>query len=64
MAFDVVLREVRISTVPDRLVDIGILNGRIAAIGPLLSGATRIESLDGALVVPGFVETHIHLDKS
>ena len=64
MAFDLVLREARVHTDPDRLVDIGISNGRIAAIAPILPEATQIESLGGALVVPGLVETHIHLDKS
>ena len=64
MVFDVVLREARTPTDPDRLVDIGILNGRIAAIAPTLSDAAHMEPMGGALVVPGFVETHIHLDKS
>ncbi len=64
MVFDLVLREARTPTDPDRLVDIGILNGRIAAIAPTLSDAAHMEPMGGALVVPGFVETHIHLDKS
>ena len=64
MVFDVVLREARTPTDQDRLVDIGILNGRIAAIAPTLSDAAHMEPMGGALVVPGFVETHIHLDKS
>lgn len=44
--------------------DIGIEAGRIAAIEPSL--AVEAEELDvgGRLVAPGFVETHIHLDKS
>ena len=64
MAFDVVLRDARTPADPDRLVDIGILNGRIAAIAPALPDAAHMEPMGGALVVPGFVETHIHLDKS
>jgi cytosine/creatinine deaminase len=64
MAFDLVLREARISSEPDRLTDIGIRDGRIAAIAPGLEMAAHVESLAGALLVPGLVETHIHLDKS
>jgi len=51
------------------MVDIGISGGRIAAIGPGLAVEAagediRIIDLAGTLVVPGLVETHIHLDKS
>ncbi len=44
--------------------DIGIDNGRIAAIEPGLAADGPEIDLGGRLVVPGFVETHIHLDKS
>jgi cytosine/creatinine deaminase len=64
MALDLILRQARVQADPDRLVDIGILDGRIAAIETALPDAARIEPLGGALVVPGLVETHIHLDKS
>lgn len=45
-------------------VDIGIDNGRIAAIEPSLAAEGEEIDLGGRLVSPGFVETHIHLDKS
>ena len=45
-------------------VDIGVADGRIAAIGPgVQSGAPELDA-GGCLVVPGLVETHIHLDKT
>ncbi|MGV1761043.1 amidohydrolase family protein [Rhizobium sp. A22-96] len=46
--------------------DIGVANGRIVAIEPTGSAveASQIVKLEGALVVPGFVEGHIHLDTS
>ncbi len=44
--------------------DIGIENGRIAAILPNLQAEGRELDVAGRLVSPGFVETHIHLDKS
>ena len=62
---DTILRNVRVSDGPDSpLVDIGIENGRIASIQPGLNADAQVYDLGGALVTPGFVETHIHLDKS
>ena len=62
---DTILQNARIADGPDApLVDIGIEDGRIAAIQPGLSAEAQIVDLGGALVTPGFVETHIHLDKS
>jgi cytosine deaminase len=46
-------------------VSISVTNGRIDAIGPHVSvDATETVNLEGKLVVPGFVEGHIHLDTS
>jgi len=64
MAFDLILAQARIAGEPDRLVDIGIRGGVIAAIEPSLGAADPVEPVSGCLVAPGFVETHIHLDKS
>jgi len=65
--FDLIVRNARLPDA-DRstpLVDIGIRNGRYAAIAPALGGMAG-EQLDvsGGVVSPGFVETHIHLDKT
>jgi cytosine deaminase len=64
MALDLVLRQCRIAGNEERLVDIGIRNGTIAAIETQLPDSVPGENLAGRLVFPGFVETHIHLDKS
>jgi cytosine/creatinine deaminase len=68
MMFDYVLRNGRIAGAGADPVDIGVLDGRIKAIEPRSKFAARDASrdiaLDGRLMVPGFVETHIHLDKS
>ena len=61
---DLVLRNARQTGRPDTPVDIGIEAGRIAAIAPRLDTAGAVLDLGGRLVAPGFVETHIHLDKS
>jgi cytosine deaminase len=49
----------------DRLVDIAIEHGRIKAVGRDL-GATAQATIDAAgdLVIPGFVNLHLHADKS
>lgn len=62
--FDLLLRDARL---PDHAVtacDIGVLDGRIAAIGTDLGPARRTERAEGRLVLPGFVDSHLHLDKS
>ena len=66
MPFDVLLTRARLVSNPAEMVDIGIAHGKIAAIAPQLAAtdAARIEEAGGGLIVPGFVETHIHLDKS
>jgi cytosine/creatinine deaminase len=65
MTFDLVLRNARIADRDAHPVDIGIRRGRFEAIESGLSNSGGPEDdLNGRLVVPGFVETHIHLDKS
>jgi cytosine deaminase len=62
--FDLILREARIAGRADRTADIGISKGRIAVVAPDLPKGAPEKKLGGRLVVPGFIETHIHLDKS
>ncbi|MEI6161751.1 MAG: amidohydrolase family protein [Roseococcus sp.] len=64
MEFDLLLRRARLSDT-EGLMEIGVTGGVITAIAPDLGG-TAVEVVDagGCLVAPGFVETHIHLDKS
>ena len=64
MALDLILRNAHIAGGDGETLDIGIAGGRIAALAPDLSSEAPSEQLDGRLVVPGLVETHIHLDKS
>ena len=60
-----IIRNARLSTRPaDTPVDIGIENGRIAAIAPTLAADGREYDAAGGLVCAGLIETHIHLDKS
>jgi cytosine deaminase len=62
-AFDLIFRRAVTpsSAVP---VDIGVSGGRIAAIAPRLDAESAAIDVAGKLVLPGFVDTHIHLDKA
>jgi cytosine deaminase len=64
MPLDLILRQARLAEAGERLVDVGIAAGRIVEIAPRIAGDGAAEELDGRLVIPGFVESHIHLDKS
>ncbi|MCZ6524368.1 MAG: amidohydrolase family protein [Alphaproteobacteria bacterium] len=62
---DLILRNARVAGQEDGpAVDIGIDQGRIAAIEPGLAAEGKEIDVRGRLVSPGFIETHIHLDKS
>jgi cytosine/creatinine deaminase len=66
MDFDLVLRDVRLADAkPDQpTTDIGVKDGRIVAIARGLGAAKEEVKGNGRVVCSGFVETHIHLDKS
>jgi cytosine/creatinine deaminase len=61
---DLILRQARLADAPQTVTDIGIGGGRILAIEPDLQADAEILDVQGKLVSPGLVETHIHLDKS
>ncbi len=65
--FDLLLRGGQVvdgTGAPTRLADVGIRDGRIAALGTIPAAATcetRLEAA-GCLVVPGFIDAHSHSD--
>jgi cytosine/creatinine deaminase len=61
---DLILRNARVVGNESVETDIGIDKGRIAVIQPRLAAEGETLDLGGRLVTPGFIETHIHLDKS
>ena len=62
---DLILRNARVAVRDDGPpVDIGVDQGRIVAIEPGLAADGKEIDVRGRLVSPGFIETHIHLDKS
>jgi cytosine/creatinine deaminase len=54
-----ILRDAELS-----IVDIGIGGGAILAVGPQLRSDAPELDASGCLLVPGLIETHIHLDKT
>lgn len=67
MSLDLLLRDVRLpeAAATDPTVDIAVAGGRIAEIRRGIAGEAR-ETVDcgGRVVAGGFIETHIHLDKT
>lgn len=63
MPLDLVFRDCRLAGRPAP-VDIGVAGGRIVAVEPKLDADAAIEDAGGRLVLPGFVDSHLHLDKA
>jgi cytosine deaminase len=62
---DLIIREARVLQEGElRNVDIGLQDQRIAAISSALAADGPELKAEGCLVVPGLIETHIHLDKT
>src|SRR4051812_17128690 len=61
---DLVLHNARIAGRGNAAFDIAIAGGRIVDIASSVEADARSDDLGGRLVTPGFVDTHIHLDKS
>jgi len=60
-----IVRNARLSNALEALpIDIGVAEGRIVAIEPYLAAEAEIFDTEGILVSSGFVETHIHLNRS
>jgi cytosine deaminase len=62
MALDLIIRNAKLAG--GATVDIGIGDGRIAALEPKLQAEGPEHDAKGKLVSPGLVESHFHLDKA
>ena len=62
--FDLVVRRGTVVTAADRFpADIGIRDGRIVALGDTLDRAEEELDASGKLVLPGGIDSHVHLDQ-
>src|SRR5215207_3844374 len=62
MNFDTIIRGGKIATASDTFTcDIGIASGRIAALGENLGQAREIVDAKGLLVLPGGIDSHVHI---
>jgi dihydropyrimidinase len=64
MSFDMVIRGSRVVT-PDQVdfADIGITQGRIAAIGNNLGVARKVIEAEGLIAMPGGIDSHVHVSQ-
>jgi cytosine deaminase len=64
MPLDLILRNARIAGHAESPFDIAVAQGRIVEIASGIVADAPSEDAGGRLVIPGLVDTHIHLDKS
>ncbi len=60
--FDTIIRHGTVATASDTFkADVGIKNGRIVAIGEALTDADEVVDASGKLVLPGGIDSHVHI---
>ena len=63
-AFDTVIRNGTIATASETYkADVGIRDGRIVSIGETLTDADEIVDASGLLVLPGGIDSHVHISQ-
>jgi dihydropyrimidinase len=62
MTFDTIIRGGTVATAADTFrCDVGIVGGRIAALGENLGAAKEVVDAGGMLVLPGGIDSHVHI---
>ena len=64
MTFDTIITGGTVVTASDIFTcDVGIKDGRIVALADRLEGAAEMIDASGLLVMPGGIDSHVHLDQ-
>ncbi|MBU2327334.1 MAG: dihydropyrimidinase [Alphaproteobacteria bacterium] len=64
MRFDTVIRNGTVVTASDTFIsDVGIKDGRIAALAANITDAEEVIDATGLFVLPGGIDSHVHLDQ-
>jgi cytosine deaminase len=63
MTYDLLVTDARLPGA-DSLTCVGVREGHVAAVAPDLTDGDAVLRAGGALVAPGFVDPHVHLDKA
>jgi len=64
MTFDTIIRGGTVATASDTFsCDVGIKDGRIAALGVDLGAANEIIDASGKLILPGGIDSHVHISQ-
>ncbi|HEY0302244.1 MAG TPA: hypothetical protein VGC36_12945, partial [Rhizomicrobium sp.] len=62
MTFDTIIRGGTVATASDTFAcDVGIKDGKITALGTDLGNAAEIVDASGLLVLPGGIDSHVHI---
>ncbi|MEA2778958.1 MAG: dihydropyrimidinase [Rhodospirillaceae bacterium] len=62
--FDLIIRNGTVVTAGDTVrCDIGVKDGRIAVLADALTGAADVVDATGKLVLPGGIDSHVHIDE-
>ncbi|RPI44244.1 MAG: hypothetical protein EHM59_13345 [Betaproteobacteria bacterium] len=65
MPYDLVIKNGTVidgSGLPRYRADVGVMNGKIAAIGRIRESAREVIDAEGQVVAPGFIDGHTHMD--
>ena len=62
MSFDTIISGGTVATAADTFAcDVGISGGKVAALGDALGDAEEVVDARGKLVLPGGIDSHVHL---
>ena len=62
--FDLIIKHGTVVTAADTVrCDVGVKDGRVQALAVSLDGADEVIDATGKLVLPGGIDSHVHIDE-